>query len=132
LIRSSFVAALLVLAPALLVGRETTSATRESAARPAGWNHYGDPAPWSSEAVAIGAMSGDEQNIVVRGTIQEVCPVKGCWMRVTDEAGEELFVKFKDYGFFVPRDAAGQRLHRRIGPRPAVPGVLSEVPRSVE
>ena len=41
------------------------------------------------------------------GRITEVCQAKGCWMNVVLDNGSEVFVKFKDYGFFVPTDTAG-------------------------
>lgn len=41
------------------------------------------------------------------GRITEICQAKGCWMNVVLANGSEVFVKFKDYGFFVPTDAAG-------------------------
>ena len=77
-------------------------------ARQAGWGQFGDAGAHGGDVVALGAVSGGERNIVIEGTIEEVCRQKGCWMRVTDD-GHELFVRFKDYGFFVPRDAAGRR-----------------------
>jgi hypothetical protein len=73
-----------------------------------GWNHYGGKPETAGDVVALGAVGGDEADIVVEGTITEVCAAKGCWMRVAD--GEhELFVRFQNYGFFVPRNAAGHR-----------------------
>ena len=42
----------------------------------------------------------------ITGKIKEVCQAKGCWMKVDLASGDEVFVKFKDYGFFVPTDAA--------------------------
>lgn len=42
------------------------------------------------------------------GTIEEVCQAKGCWMKVRLASNEQVFVRFKDYGFFVPKDAAGK------------------------
>lgn len=45
---------------------------------------------------------------VVEGTIQECCQKKGCWMKVDMGNGESMRVSFKDYGFFVPMDAAGR------------------------
>ena len=45
-----------------------------------------------------------------RGTVTEVCKAKGCWMKVALENGEETMVKFKDYGFFVPKDMAGKEV----------------------
>ena len=48
----------------------------------------------------------------VNGFVTGVCQAKGCWMMIsnapTDSTG--LFVKFKDYGFFVPKDLAGSRI----------------------
>ena len=46
--------------------------------------------------------------IKVKGTITEVCQVKGCWMTMDLGNGEMMRIKFKDYGFFVPKDAAGK------------------------
>jgi len=61
----------------------------------------------------LASMEGkDSLNVKVVGTIDEVCQKKGCWMDVSmDDEGENfLFVKFKDYEFFVPKDAAGQEV----------------------
>ena len=44
----------------------------------------------------------------VKGEIREVCQAKGCWMNVALDSGDEVFVRFKDYGFFVPKDAASK------------------------
>lgn len=44
----------------------------------------------------------------VKGTIVEVCQSKGCWMTIDLGNDELMRVKFKDYGFFVPLDAAGK------------------------
>jgi len=52
----------------------------------------------------------DSLNLQVKGTITEVCQAKGCWMKVNLTDSEEVFVKFKDYGFFVPTDAAGKNV----------------------
>ena len=50
---------------------------------------------------------GDSIPLKIQGQINSVCKKKGCWMRVA--AGEEeLMVRFKDYGFFVPTDASGK------------------------
>ncbi len=38
----------------------------------------------------------------VLGEIIDVCPKKGCWMNVKVNT-DTVFVKFKDYGFFVPK-----------------------------
>jgi hypothetical protein len=47
-------------------------------------------------------------DIKLKGTVTEVCQAKGCWMTIDIGDGETMRVKFKDYGFFVPKDAAGK------------------------
>ncbi len=48
-------------------------------------------------------------NIKVKGKVNAVCQMKGCWMTIiSDHPGaEEMFVKFENYGFFMPKDAGG-------------------------
>jgi len=47
------------------------------------------------------------EDIQVEGEVVSVCQVKGCWMRLEASDGQELMVKFKDYGFFMPLDLTG-------------------------
>jgi len=50
------------------------------------------------------------ENVKVSGNIAGVCQAKGCWMNIvsnTEKSKESMFVKFKDYGFFMPLDASG-------------------------
>ncbi|NKI32992.1 DUF4920 domain-containing protein [Croceivirga thetidis] len=48
----------------------------------------------------------DSISLQLEGKIVEVCQAKGCWMKVDLTDGEQVFVRFKDYGFFVPTDSA--------------------------
>ncbi|NBB89332.1 MAG: DUF4920 domain-containing protein [Bacteroidetes bacterium] len=48
-------------------------------------------------------------DVKVRGTVTSVCQAKGCWMTIAD-GDKEMFVKFKDYGFFMPKDIAGREV----------------------
>ena len=48
----------------------------------------------------------------VTGMVESVCKKKGCWMNLTD-GNNKVFVRFKDYGFFMPLDCEGQRLVMR-------------------
>jgi hypothetical protein len=50
---------------------------------------------------------GDTINSKMSAKINEVCSAKGCWMKLDIGNGEEVMVKFKDYGFFMPLDAKG-------------------------
>ncbi len=49
---------------------------------------------------------GDTLNIKFKSKIKDVCQKKGCWMALELPGGKESFVKFKDYAFFVPLNAA--------------------------
>ncbi|MGD1889650.1 MAG: DUF4920 domain-containing protein [Cyclobacteriaceae bacterium] len=44
----------------------------------------------------------------VKGEVTDVCQVKGCWMTLNVDENQEIMVRFKDYGFFVPKDITGQ------------------------
>jgi len=61
-------------------------------------------------AKMLGMMDNvDSLAIKVSGEINSVCQKKGCWMTISDDNGEEMIVKFEDYGFFMPKDASGQK-----------------------
>ena len=49
-----------------------------------------------------------EQPVILEGTVNKVCAVKGCWMElVPDNASQGIRITFKDYAFFVPTDSTG-------------------------
>ena len=48
----------------------------------------------------------DTVQVTVKAKVSNVCQAKGCWMTL-DGADPEMMVKFKDYGFFVPKDIGG-------------------------
>lgn len=55
---------------------------------------------------------GDKKDmeVTVKAKVNSVCQAKGCWMNVSSESKdgeEEVFVKFKDYAFFMPLTLAG-------------------------
>jgi hypothetical protein len=50
----------------------------------------------------------DSANVKFSATIAEVCQKKGCWMDVDLGGGDFLTVRFLDYAFFMPKDAAGK------------------------
>ncbi|GGB90129.1 DUF4920 domain-containing protein [Dyadobacter sediminis] len=62
------------------------------------------------EASALPQKMGNktEMDAKVSGTVESVCQVKGCWMKVKMADGETMRVMFKDYAFFVPKDIAGK------------------------
>ena len=50
----------------------------------------------------------DTVQVQLQGTIVEVCQAKGCWMNVNLQDDAQVFVRFKDYGFFVPTNSSGK------------------------
>ncbi|RBP30899.1 uncharacterized protein DUF4920 [Oceanihabitans sediminis] len=53
---------------------------------------------------------GDSIHSKMIAKVDEVCQAKGCWMKLNLENGEQVMVKFKDYGFFMPKNIAGQEV----------------------
>ena len=42
--------------------------------------------------------------------VLEVCQSKGCWMKVQLDNNQQAMVRFKDYGFFMPKDIQGKEV----------------------
>jgi hypothetical protein len=56
-------------------------------------------------------MAGkDSMKVKLAGKIEEVCQKKGCWMTMNIGNDKSMQVKFKDYAFFVPKDASGKNV----------------------
>lgn len=55
-------------------------------------------------------QSGDTLATAFRAEVLEVCQAKGCWMRLALSEDQQVMVRFKDYGFFVPTDLAGSEV----------------------
>lgn len=53
---------------------------------------------------------GDTIELKVASKINEICQNKGCWMTLDLGNEETAFVKFKDYGFFVPLNAQNKEV----------------------
>ncbi len=53
---------------------------------------------------------GGVEDVKVEGKVANVCQSKGCWMTIVSENADKevMFVKFKDYGFFMPLDLSGK------------------------
>lgn len=55
-------------------------------------------------------MKNDKFEGKIQGKVTEVCQEKGCWMKVDQGNGQTLMVKFKDYGFFMPKNIVGKEV----------------------
>lgn len=75
--------------------------------------NYGDT-EWDES----GAINGEELMAqlegkdsvyaTLAGNVTAACQAKGCWMNM-DIGQNEMFVKFKDYGFLVPKNSADHK-----------------------
>lgn len=80
----------------------------------------GQPQTFGAAITADGAVSladvitklegVDSLPVKLKGTVEGVCQVKGCWMNIKDAQNGEMFVQFQDYGFFMPKDIAGREV----------------------
>jgi len=52
---------------------------------------------------------GDTVAVKMETKVNAVCQSKGCWMRL-DLGDDEVMVKFKDYGFFMPKNIADKEV----------------------
>lgn len=58
------------------------------------------------------ALMADKQlaDVKIEGKVLDVCPKKGCWLSLEMPDKSITFVKFKDYGFFVPLELIGKTI----------------------
>lgn len=63
-------------------------------------------------AAEVDAKLGDKTkaDMKVSGEVVTVCKKKGCFMTLKLTNGETMFVNFKDYAFFMPKDIAGKKV----------------------
>ena len=53
----------------------------------------------------LAKFDGNAMDVKLSANIMEVCAKKGCWMMLNLGEDKEMRVTFKDYEFFVPKDA---------------------------
>ncbi|HEY6504563.1 MAG TPA: DUF4920 domain-containing protein [Chitinophagaceae bacterium] len=77
------------------------------------------PGEWYGEKISTeGAVSitdvaaklgeSGEVNTKIKAKIVDVCPKKGCWLKLQVNDSTTAMVKMKDYGFFLPLAAKGK------------------------
>lgn len=78
------------------------------------WQSFGAPISpdgrCSTQQMLENAGRMDSVAVKFEGEIAEVCQMKGCWMTLQSDNGQSIRVTFKDYGFFVPKDASGKKV----------------------
>lgn len=57
-------------------------------------------------------MKADSMKMKITGKVTQVCQAKGCWMNIVSAsgAGTPIFVQFKDYAYFMPKDCSGKKV----------------------
>lgn len=74
------------------------------------YNYFGEQidvvTTHSYQEVYDAAQKGAVDHVVIKGEITQTCAKKGCWMDVKMPEGDTVMVRFKDYGFFVPKEGA--------------------------
>ena len=63
---------------------------------------YGGPIDLSNKSLFVSSIDNNYNISNIEGQIIDVCPKKGCWMNVKIDQ-DTIFVKFRDYAFFVPK-----------------------------
>lgn len=63
-----------------------------------------------NDAVAKVENGEELENVKIKAKIVEVCPKKGCWLKLELADGKTAMVKMKDYGFFLPLAAKGKTI----------------------
>lgn len=82
-----------------------------------------------TETTSIGKILVDPDAYVgklvrVEGEVTDVCPMKGCWMEISEPEGDRIRVKVEDGVLVFPVDAKGKRA--------AAEGVVEEIPMDRE
>jgi len=80
-------------------------------AKPGEW--YGDKVnPYGALNIndVVAKLNGGSEfnDVKIQAKVLEVCPKKGCWLKLELKDGTTATVKMKDYGFFLPVAAEGK------------------------
>lgn len=92
--------------------KQEAAANSTAAASTATEQYFGDKitADSAQPIAEMKNLMGDqtEMKMKITAPVDAVCQKKGCWMDLKTADGEPIRVTFKDYAFFVPKDAAGK------------------------
>ncbi|HQV06968.1 MAG: DUF4920 domain-containing protein [Chitinophagaceae bacterium] len=67
--------------------------------------------PMNIDDVVAKLKTGSEYpSVKIKAKVVDVCPKKGCWLKLALADGSEATVKMKDYGFFLPLAIKGKTI----------------------
>lgn len=100
---------------ALALSFPVAASAAEPAAAPAmsAATHHGAPFVLKDKAISLDDVAAKpdafaDKTTMISGKVTTVCQKKGCWLSLKSDKGTVARVTFKDYGFFAPKDCAGQ------------------------
>ncbi|MES2732794.1 MAG: DUF4920 domain-containing protein [Bacteroidota bacterium] len=89
----------------------TFAQTNNSTAKPLSFGEKISPeGAMSTQALVTQMADKDAMPAKVQGEVISVCQAKGCWATVKLPDGKTMRVTFKDYAFFIPKDANGKTI----------------------
>lgn len=125
-----FLGSLLLLGACQQQSQESHAVTgiAEAALQQQEWQSYGEQITPEGALAAkeVPALLANQDSLLVKlkGNALSSCSKKGCWMMMNIDDEQEMRVSFKDYGFFVPKNLAGEAV--------VVEGVLKKTITDVE
>lgn len=101
----------LLICAALLCSFSLAKAQPPKGPAPVGTVYGAEPKAAEPLPIAVLPELLDQKDSVyttINATVLDVCPKKGCWIRLQVNDSTEAFVKMKGYAFFVPMDLIGK------------------------
>ena len=95
----------------LLIGATTGAWAQPPAGDAKPGDFYGEKVNPEGALALVDVVSkvmggSDFADVKIVATVKDVCAKKGCWLKLELPQGEEVMVKMKDYGFFLPTSVA--------------------------
>lgn len=93
---------------------EVTEVKEEATEMEADSVHFGElideEGALTIDEFAMKMQGQDTLEVKILAVATDVCQKKGCWMKVQTADGGDMRIRFKDYGFFVPKDISGKQV----------------------
>jgi Domain of unknown function (DUF4920) len=99
----------------LLIGSTLAASAQPPAGDAKPGEYYGEKVNPDGALALVDVVSKvmggyDFADVKIAATVKDVCAKKGCWLKLELPQGEEVMVKMKDYGFFLPLAAKGKKV----------------------
>lgn len=62
------------------------------------------------QVIASLEKSDELKDVIIKAEVTGVCEKKGCWLTLKNNKDKTVFVKMKDYAFFLPMSAMGKTI----------------------